>query len=214
MTNRPSAGRRGKALSAEDEALWRRVADSMDRKLDRNSVAAGAVRSSKTPAPPKSETPKALKKPAAQPAMTPQPPRSEPKVVFPEPKEEVQRLSASAPGLDRRTARRLARGDADPAATLDLHGYDEARAHQALIGFIVREQSRGSRCVAVITGKGGRGGQDPDAGWYRAGGVLRRMTPIWLRQAPLGALVTNVFEAPRHRGGQGALYVYLRKKHK
>lgn len=213
MTNRPSTGRRGKALSAEDAALWRRVADSMDRKLDRNSVAAGAVRSSQSAEPPKAEAPKEPVKPPPR-VATPRAVKSEPKVSFPQPKEDVQRLSASAPGLDHRTARRLARGDVDPSATLDLHGYDEARAHQALIGFIVREQSRGSRCVAVITGKGGRGGQDADAGWYRAGGVLRRMTPIWLRQAPLGALVTNVFEAPRHRGGQGALYVYLRKKHK
>jgi DNA-nicking Smr family endonuclease len=111
-----------------------------------------------------------------------------------------------APGLDRGTARRLARGRRAPEATLDLHGLTSDAAHRALTRFVAESWSLGRRCVLVVTGKGrGEGGA-------RGEGVLRRDAPRWLATAPLASMIVGVYEAhPRH-GGAGALYVYLRKR--
>ena len=43
-------------------------------------------------------------------------------------------------------------------------------------------------------------------------GVLKQMVPRWLNEAELAALIANVRPAHAKHGGQGALYVYLRKK--
>lgn len=124
-------------------------------------------------------------------------------------------LSPSTPGLDRRTSERLRRGKIVPEARLDLHGMTSARAHQALIGFISRSAAGGMRCVLVITGKGGRP-RAPEPGEWREPepgmGVLKSLTPQWLAQPPLSALVVGVYPAHVSHGGGGAFYVYLRKR--
>ena len=89
-------------------------------------------------------------------------------------------------------------------------------AHAALRRFILSAQSKGLRWVMVITGKGGRSAR-VSAGHWDAGsrredsGVLRRNVPRWLAEPDLRPLVVG-FEpaAPRH-GGDGALYVHLRR---
>lgn len=125
----------------------------------------------------------------------------------------IDPLGPKTPGLDRRTAQRLAKGETPPEARLDLHGMTAERAHAALISFIQRESAAGARCVLVITGKGRRNERADWVDW-RSGetGVLKTMTPEWLRQPPIGALVIGVYEAHQRHGGAGALYVYLRKR--
>ena len=126
----------------------------------------------------------------------------------------VARLSPNTPGLDRNTARRLKQGRVDPDARIDLHGMTSEQAHRALFSFLMRESAHGSRCVLVITGKGGRvrnddfSMRDPEPG----SGVLKSMTPHWLATPPLSHLVVGVFQAHIRHGGDGALYVYLRKQ--
>jgi DNA-nicking Smr family endonuclease len=87
------------------------------------------------------------------------------------------------------------------AARIDLHGmtYDAARA--ALTRFIARAQAEGFRAVLVITGKGALGD-----------GVLRRHVPEWLAEAPSRAVVAGISEAHRRHGGEGALYVALKRR--
>jgi DNA-nicking Smr family endonuclease len=105
-------------------------------------------------------------------------------------------------GLDRSSALRLKRGDMPIAARLDLHGMTQAEAHRALVRFVAEAHAAGKRNVLVITGKGSGGGE----------GVLRRAVPRWLEEAATRALVLTVEPArPRH-GGNGALYVLLRRK--
>ncbi|MGD0191921.1 MAG: Smr/MutS family protein [Rhizomicrobium sp.] len=119
-------------------------------------------------------------------------------------------------GLDGRTAERLKRGDLEPAAKLDLHGLTEAAAHRTLVTFIKGAHARGVRLALVVTGKGGR--EEPaDAPFDlelagRARGVLKAMTPRWLKERDLVDLVADVRTAHRKHGGAGALYVYLRKR--
>ena len=91
----------------------------------------------------------------------------------------------------------------------------EASAHRALLVFVKGAQARGLKLVLVVMGKGVR--EDvADAPFgldlaRRPRGVLKTMTPRWLKERDLEHLVADVRHAHRRHGGEGALYVYLRK---
>lgn len=111
--------------------------------------------------------------------------------------------------MDAKAHAALKKGKLDPEARLDLHGMTFAQAHQALTGFIGRTHSQGKRLVLVITGKG-KERLDHNAIPSHLG-LLRFQVPRWLQMSPLDHHVLQVTQAhPRH-GGEGALYVYLRK---
>lgn len=111
--------------------------------------------------------------------------------------------------MDAKAFSRMTKGKLAPEARIDLHGMTLAEAHPALIGFVLRAQAAGCRLVLIITGKGRLGSDDGPI--PRRPGVLRHQVPLWLRQAPLGAVVQQVAEAHLRHGGGGALYVYLRR---
>ncbi|SFI13131.1 Smr/MutS family protein [Albimonas pacifica] len=116
-----------------------------------------------------------------------------------------------AAGLDRRTADRLKRGRRPPEARLDLHGMTADRAHASLSSFIRSTRAQGLRCVLVVTGKGGRKPVEDAPFMPERTGVLRHAVPLWLGQAPLAHMIVGIYPAHRSHGGEGALYVYLRK---
>ncbi len=109
--------------------------------------------------------------------------------------------------LGRRLKQKLGRGSEPIDARIDLHGLTQAEAHDALAGFLRRAQARGARVVLVITGKGARNDEDPFAGR----GVLKRQVPLWLGGAELRPFVVGFEDAGRGHGGQGALYVRVRR---
>ena len=85
---------------------------------------------------------------------------------------------------------------------LDLHGRTQAEAHRRLETFLANAQASGKRCVLVVTGRGlGKS----------AGGVLRTEVPRWLNQTPNRARVLAFDWAQPKHGGDGALYVLLRR---
>jgi DNA-nicking Smr family endonuclease len=99
--------------------------------------------------------------------------------------------------------RRLTR-ERDPLGPrLDLHGLDQDQARAVLAAFLRRAREDGWRAALVITGKGSRGD-----------GILRRMTPQWLSAPDLREHVSGVSEAHRRHGGEGALYVALKRRPK
>lgn len=117
-------------------------------------------------------------------------------------------------GLDGRTDERLRRGAIEPDARLDLHGFTERDAHRALLLFLHAAQQRRHKLVLVVTGKGAR--LAPDAPFdlelnYRARGVLKAIVPRWLCEPDFAGMVAGTRAAHRRHGGEGALYVYLRK---
>lgn len=102
--------------------------------------------------------------------------------------------------FDRRLARDLKRGTEAPDRRIDLHGLTQEAAHAALLAFLVSAQASGARVVLVITGKGRDGT-----------GVLRRAVPHWLSGAAFRGLVVSVRDAHAGHGGEGALYVQVKR---
>jgi DNA-nicking Smr family endonuclease len=100
--------------------------------------------------------------------------------------------------LDRRSRSRVARGRIEIDARFDLHGLTLERAHQRLHTFLRNAQVRGDRLVLVITGKGGSG-------------AMRREVPHWLSQPEMRGLVVGFEPASAAHGGDGALYVRVRR---
>jgi DNA-nicking Smr family endonuclease len=95
--------------------------------------------------------------------------------------------------IGRRERSHLSRGRKEIDARLDLHGMTQMRAHRALFGFLL-----------VITGKGKMGAESER-------GVLRRQVPHWLGLPEFRALVVGFEEAHIGHGGEGALYVRVRR---
>ncbi len=121
---------------------------------------------------------------------------------------------AGETGLDGRTDERLRRGTLDPDARLDLHGLTESEAHGKLLLFLKSAQMRACKLVLVVTGKGARAA--PDAPFdmelhSRPRGVLKSAVPRWLGEREFAGLVAGTRAAHRKHGGEGALYIYLRK---
>ncbi len=105
-----------------------------------------------------------------------------------------------SPGVDGRTAERLKRGELVIDGRIDLHGMTQDAAHGALQAVVLRAYDHGRRCLLVITGKGRDGG-----------GILRAQVPRWLNQAPLRERVLGFSYARPHHGGEGALYVLIKR---
>ena len=117
------------------------------------------------------------------------------------------RLEKKSPPLaafGRRMKRRLARGNETIDGRLDLHGLTQSEAHAALLRVLRAASSRGAHLVLVITGKGIRAGDSNR-------GVLKRQVPQWLGLPEFRALVVGFEEAHAAYGGEGALYVRVRR---
>ena len=179
--------RRKRMLSEEERALWDSVAKQVKplRKRARTMKAAAAV-----PAP---EIVIAAKQ-----AVSPKPKAAAPIIVPPKPS------APSLAPLGRRERSQLSRGKKDIDARLDLHGMTQTRAHLALSGFLQRAHSDGLTFVLVITGKGKMGAESER-------GILRRQVPQWLSLPEFRTLVVGFEEAHIGHGGEGALYVRIRR---
>jgi len=184
-------GKRDTELESDAE-LWARVARSA-RPLKKGSAAAGEPPKQRGRAPAKETAPPV--KPAPKATAKPVP-------------------VARGEKLDRQTARHLEKGRLPVEARLDLHGLRQRDAHAALRRFLKSAQGKGYRHVLVITGKGAA----PDArrSFYEDDerGVLRQAVPHWLAAPDLASLIVSYSEAPRRLGGEGALYVRLRRLEK
>jgi DNA-nicking Smr family endonuclease len=174
-------------LSEEERALWESVAKQTKplRKKLRAAKAAAEPPAVETPVATKSILPPKPLSPAAMPRA---------------PKPEAPPLAP----LGRRERSQLSRGRKEIDARLDLHGMTQTRAHRALSGFLQRAHSDGLTFVLVITGKGKIGAESER-------GVLRRQVPQWLSLPEFRSLVVGFEEAHVGHGGEGALYVRIRR---
>ncbi len=186
-----SAG--GRRIRDEEAALWQRIARDVTP-LPRGAVALEEAAEPEEEAPPPPPPKKVKARVRAAPKAAPAPPHP--------PLPDLDPVTPA--GLDRRTARRLKRGQLAVEARLDLHGRTQEQAHDALREFVQESRMARRRCVLVITGKGsvasGRGG------------VLRQMVPRWLNEPALRRHIVAITNAPESSGGAGALYVLLKSR--
>lgn len=176
--------RRNRDLSEEEQSLWQGVARSIKPLRPRPAKKAEAA----NPPAPKSPAKVAVTTTRAAAKLAPPPPA--PKPLAP---------------LDRRVRKKLVRGKEPIDARIDLHGMTQAQAHEALARFLQRASASDCRFVLVVTGKGARG-----EGETR--GVLRRQVPLWLALPEFRDLVLGFEAAHVGHGGDGALYVRLRRQ--
>ena len=181
---RPSPRRR--ALSEEERELWDTVAKQV-KPLRKQRVAKAHA------APPAGPS---LGVPVTRPSSP-----ARPVAAAPAPRAAKPQVPPLAP-LGRRERTKLSRGRSEIEARLDLHGMTQMRAHRALTGFLHRAHHDGLTFVLVITGKGRSGGES---------GVLRRQVPEWLSLPEFRAFVVGFEEAAIGHGGEGALYVRIRR---
>jgi DNA-nicking Smr family endonuclease len=106
--------------------------------------------------------------------------------------------------LGRRMKQRVARGKETIDGRLDLHGLTQCEAHAALLRFLRTASARDARLVLVITGKGARPGEGER-------GVLKRKVPQWLGLPEFRMLVIGFEGAHAAHGGEGALYIRIRR---
>lgn len=194
---------RRRGLTPEDRDVWGRVVRSVDP-LGRPAPGRGAL----APTVARDPSPARTAAPAAHPAFrigersqtTPATHDLAPSMA--------ETLSSAPLTMDGRTHRRMMRGKLAPEARIDLHGLTLAHAQPALAAFVASSHAAGRRLVLVITGKG----RADDGDWTgRRPGALRRQVPLWLHAPPLSRIVQQVVPAHRRHGGDGALYVYLRR---
>ena len=139
--------------------------------------------------------------------------RNTPKPARPQTLDAAARIEPKRPGaapvITRETVddiepnrrHRIAREREEIGGRVDLHGLTQDRARAALETFLQGAWNEGYRAVLVITGKGVQGD-----------GVLRRRVPDWLGAPHLAHIVAGISEAHRRHGGEGALYVALKRK--
>lgn len=173
-----------------DHELWQRVAETIKPLRARRRRTPKVKPSAPLAAPEKPVKPRAIMPAAPAPA--------------PAAKPATPALSTTAtPGIDKRTAQRLGRGQLEIEARLDLHGLTQDEAHARLAGFIRRSAAAGKRCVLVITGKGFKPTGET--------GVLRQSVPRWLNEPEMRRAIVALRHAQPKDGGEGALYVLLRR---
>lgn len=198
----PGAGK--PILSEEDRAVWQQTAETAEplkRAKSRVHPASEALADAIVPAGPPPVSAKPEKRAGASKSVLG---AASPPVPKPVP----------APGdLMPNDARKLRSGRIEIDARIDLHGMRQAEAHAALKRFIGSCHARGLKWVLVITGKGApqRRGHDVDYE-ERETGVLRRNVPRWLAEPGLSAMVVGFKTAAIRHGGEGALYVQVRRR--
>lgn len=187
-----------RGLSDAEKAAWERLAATV------TPLHPLCSRAETAPADPKPEA-KAPPKPPAKPAKPPAPP------ARPVP---LRRPAASPPparaeaGLDSHWERRFKAGSVAPDFTLDLHGHTLEAAHARLESGLFQAKAMGARVVLLIAGKP-RPVDAADRGSRR--GAIRAKILDWLAAGPHGSDIAAIRKAHRRHGGEGALYLVLKR---
>ena len=106
-------------------------------------------------------------------------------------------------GISASQADKLKKGKIRPERTIDLHGFTQFRAHSYINEELLKCYKSNTRSILIITGK--------KFGKMGAEGVLKREVPKWLNLSPLKEVILMTSWATPRDGGDGALYVLLRR---
>ncbi|MEN0041619.1 MAG: Smr/MutS family protein [Pseudomonadota bacterium] len=184
-------------FTLEDRHLWHRVAQTtepMDAKRGERLRADMEALLNETQGQPVKPTNNSAN--ALQPPRRYRPPAGSTPVANPKP----QSAGLTSHPIEEPVYKKLGKGRQQVDSRIDLHGMTQDRARFALQDFLQMAQQADDRIVLVITGKGNDGT-----------GVLRRNVPQWLDLPQFRSVVNGVRPAHASHGGEGALYVRIRK---
>lgn len=111
-----------------------------------------------------------------------------------------EKPALAAGTMDKKTSRKISKGRIAFDGRIDLHGLTQQEAYHTLFDYIENAWYSGKKILLVITGKGNLGR-----------GVLRENVPAWLASAPFLPLISEFGESHSNHGGNGALYVRIRR---
>lgn len=182
-------------LSPEERAAWSLIARTVRRA--RKEEARGeqpAVPPAAAPTPPASAPAR-----KASAALTISPPA---RPAAPPPRRPVDMLDST-------WEKQIRRGALQPDIAIDLHGHTLASAHARLDQLLAEARAVGARTLLIVTGKARSSAKSGDV---RGRGAIRAEIGHWLEAGRHADAIASVRTAhPRH-GGDGAIYVILRRK--
>lgn len=193
-------------LSAEEEAIWRRVAATVKayRPLPQDRLG---------PAETQSPDASAINENGRERRTAP-----DRQGVGPRKGPPLQHAAAHAPKppaetLDARWDRLLTSGKARPDRVVDLHGMTRSMARDRLRTAVFRGHAHGERTLLVITGKGATPGPEPAdlMGGRAPRGAIRAELPRWLGEPDLSTKLAAVRQASPSQGGLGAVWLILKR---
>jgi len=195
-----------RGLSAEEAEAWARVAETV-RPLVRPRMRRSSAASPPLPSQAEVPTPSRIDlESALAGARKARPGRSaEPTVSV---AVADRKPAPPAGGLDSHWDRRFRAGSIEPDFTLDLHGHTLDQAHTRMIDGVAQARAMGARVVLLITGKP-RPAEAADRASKR--GAIRAKVLDWLAASSHGAAIASIRTAHIRHGGEGALYLVLKR---
>jgi DNA-nicking Smr family endonuclease len=181
----------GRRLSPEEVSLWQALTRTV-RPL-RRAAPVPAVEEAISPAVP--PEPKRRVRGRVPPARAPEP------ATPPRP--------APVPVLDSSWEKKIRSGRLLHDATVDLHGLNLAAAHLRLERLLADALAQDMRVLLVVTGKPRT--HRPLPGENTRRGAIRAEIGDWLARSPFASRIASVRTAHQRHGGDGALYIILRR---
>tara|TARA_B100001063_G_C16731186_1_gene539391 strand:+ start:543 stop:956 length:414 start_codon:yes stop_codon:yes gene_type:complete len=97
--------------------------------------------------------------------------------------------------------------------SIDLHGYSLIEANENIKKFILKSFAEGVEKITVITGKGIHSQNEKNPFISKKLGILKHSVPEFINtDEELSRLIKDLSPAKIQDGGDGAFYIYLRKK--
>ena len=110
--------------------------------------------------------------------------------------------------------KQLKRGKINIDRRIDLHGYGLVEAHEKFISEVKKNYIKNKRCLLIITGKGVHkkieNEQDTNPKLFY--GKIKNSIINWINEDDIKKYILTYQDAGFEHGGDGALFVYLRKK--
>lgn len=176
-----------RGLSAEEAAAWARLAATVEPLDPRRRVNPARL----------APFPRAAVEDRANPGSAP-----------PAPVAPLRPPTQQGGGLDSHWQRRIDAGAISPDYTLDLHGHTLDQAYDRLMSGLDQARAMGARVVLLVAGRA-RPADPADRAERR--GAIRAKLLDWLAASRHGDAIAAVRKAHLRHGGEGALYLVLRR---
>ena len=113
---------------------------------------------------------------------------------------------------NKQTNKKLKKGRIQIDKKIDLHGLTIEEARAAFINSIEICFNQNKRCILYITGKGLKNLNPENHIQKLYYGKIRQNFKYWIKDEKVFNKILNVTSADQKHGGEGAFFVYLRKR--